>query len=82
MKTIAIYLALLLMGEGVALAQDQYLWIRLTEDRVITNSKYQAASGDTLVILRGGRIMGMLLCEIVHLRVINRSSPRGTDRNL
>ncbi|MBF8293729.1 MAG: hypothetical protein HW389_274 [Bacteroidetes bacterium] len=74
MKTVTLYFALLLIGEGFASAQDQYLWIRLTGNRVMTNSQYQAVAGDTLVILRGGRITRVPLCEIVQLRVINSSS--------
>jgi hypothetical protein len=74
MKTIGLCLALLLAEEGIPLGQHQYLWIRLTENRVISNSKYQGVSGDTLVILRGGRIIRVPLVEVVHLRVINGSS--------
>jgi hypothetical protein len=73
-KTVTLYFALLLIGEGFASAQDQYLWIRLTGNRVMTNSQYQAVAGDTLVILRGGRITRVPICEIVQLRVINSSS--------
>lgn len=74
MKRIIRLLSLLILMTGFLSGQDQYLWLRLSADRVVTNSKFRAVQGDTLIILWGGTVTPLPLSEVVQIRVMSGSS--------
>lgn len=74
MKQTIRLLSLLILVAGCLHGQDQFLWLRLSENRVITNAKFQTVVGETLIVVRAARITQVPLGDIVQLRVMNSSS--------
>ncbi len=57
-------------GQG----QDQYVWLRLSGDRVMTDARYLSVNAETLLVVRGGRVVGLDLEDVVQIRFMNGSS--------
>ena len=74
MKRMIVLLSVISVVVGCLHSQDQYLWMRLSENRAMTNALFQSLSGDSLVVLRGGRRVSVPLQEIVQIRLIRESS--------
>jgi hypothetical protein len=51
-----------------------HVWLRLTDDRVITNARYQSVNAETLSVVRGGRLVGLDLQDVVQIRFMKGSS--------
>jgi hypothetical protein len=72
-RTINVVLAFISLG-GFLHAQERYLWLRLSDDRVVTNAVFQSFSGDSLNVSRGGRTLRVSLQEIEQVRILHESS--------
>ncbi|MBI2619300.1 MAG: hypothetical protein HYW57_04405 [Ignavibacteriales bacterium] len=57
-----------------ALAQDHYLWLKLSENRVILNATWRGMEGDSLQLLSGGKSLFVPIEEIEQIRVMREGS--------
>lgn len=68
-KLIMLVLSLLIAGQFVK-AQDNFMWLKLSDSRVVINGKFRQLSGDTLFITNGMKEFSLPLKEVVRIRVI------------
>lgn len=54
-------------------AQNQYLWIKLTDDRVVINAVFQELTEETIVVKSGMKRVELSLSEVDRIRVIQQS---------
>jgi hypothetical protein len=74
MNRILLLAWLLTIGFGNVLSQDVSLWMRLTEDRVLNDSRFRYVNDDTLFVVSGNRFVSVPLVELVQLRAMRDSS--------
>lgn len=70
---LVVALALLIAPDSVH-GQDQYVWLRLTGNRVITNAQYVSVSAESVRVVRGGMVVAVSLDEVVQIRFMKGSS--------
>ena len=54
--------------------QDQYVWLRLEGHHVITNARYHSVTAETVLVVRGGMLVGLDLDDGVQIRFMKGSS--------
>ena len=74
MKKQLICLVLVIMGRSDLRSQDISMWIRLSEDRVLTECRFCDVSNDTLYVVSGSRFESIPLIEVSQIRAIKNSS--------
>jgi hypothetical protein len=55
-------------------AQTKFIWLRLSNDQVMINVRYERLQGDTLVVLRGIKSVPVPLSTVTQIRVFGESS--------
>jgi hypothetical protein len=55
-------------------AQDKFIWLKLSNDQVMINVRYESLQGDTLMVLRGMKDVPVPLSDITQIRVFGESS--------
>ena len=55
-------------------AHEQFVWLRLVNDRVIVNATFERMSDDSLLIVRGNKKLTVLLQDVKQIRFIQGSS--------
>lgn len=75
-QRLTVLATLLLMINQVLWPQSQnhFVWLRLSDERIIINAQFEQISTDSLIVLRGGRMTGIPLEEIIQIRVIREVS--------
>lgn len=75
-QRLTVLVTLLLMINQVLWPQSQnhFVWLRLSDERIIINAQFEQISTDSLIVLRGGRMTGIPLEEIIQIRVIREVS--------
>ncbi|HAL57848.1 MAG TPA: hypothetical protein DCP63_15635 [Bacteroidetes bacterium] len=74
MKTLWMIVLLNLVALSASRSQDEHLWLRLTENRVIPDAQFDRVSNDTLYILRGRRVTPMPVGSIIEIHVRKSST--------
>jgi hypothetical protein len=74
MKTVLLTLSLLMIGSDDLRSQEVSLWIRLSEDRVLNDSRFCDVNDDTLLVVSGNRLMSIPLTQVLQIRAIKDSS--------
>jgi hypothetical protein len=54
-------------------AQNQYLWIKLADDRVVINAAFQELTEETIVVKTGMKKVEFSLSEVDRIRVVRQS---------
>ena len=70
MKTTTMTFLMLAVTYSGLNGQDNFLWLKLSDDRVVINGEFRRLSGDTLFITNAMRGISLPLKEIVRIRVI------------
>ena len=74
MKTVLLTLSLLMIDVADLRSQEISLWIRLSEDRVLTECKFCNVSNDTLYVSSGNQIVPIPLVQVCQIRGIKNST--------
>jgi hypothetical protein len=74
MKTALLTLLLLIIGSTELRSQEVSLWIRLSDDRVLNDSRFSDVNDDTLFVVSGNRLVSIPLTQVVQIRAIKDSS--------
>lgn len=54
-------------------AQNQYLWVKLADDRVVINASFQELTEETIVVKNGMKRIELPLSEVNRIRFIQQS---------
>ena len=73
MKTVAMVMVLC-VGNQVTRGQDQYLWVKMSNSRVIINATFMKVNDDSLTIRRGAKGFSLCLYDVVQIRRVSESS--------
>ena len=68
-KLIALGLFILIAGQFAA-AQDNFLWLKLSDGRVVINGEFRQLNSDTIFITAGSKKISLPLREVERIRVI------------
>ena len=74
MKQIIITLVVVITLASSVQAHEQFVWLRLVNDRVIVNATFERMSDDSLLIVRGNKKLTVLLQDVNQVRFIQGSS--------
>ena len=77
MKLTMVVFVLLCSWRFAAAAQDQFAWIRLTENRVLISVLLKGIQGDSLLVLRDGKNFFVPIGEMTEIRTLKEGSMLG-----
>ena len=73
MKRMTLFLFVAVTLADSLRCQERYLWLRLTENRVVADASFESLGEDSLIVSRGGRRISVPLQELTQIRVIQES---------
>lgn len=74
MKKLITLLCSILLAGRFAEAQDNFLWLKLSDGRVVINGEFRLINDDTLFVWAGMRNIELPLHDVVRVRIVQSST--------